>query len=380
MEGKSRMRRLAVLMFAGVVSLAGCGKFFTPPSTGGGGSGSSGNNLYVANSQSATATIAGFAVGTSALSVLNKSPYAGAVGATCIALTPNNNFLYVGTGTYGIFVYTVNSDGSLTLANNSIAVATGIIPSSIVVDPSGSWLIVSDQLGQQLLSYSINTTTGVLTNLTTNHVALSSDASTHMAITPNGEFIYVPVGTAGVDIISFNSTTGSLTAAGSLVPLNAQGADQAVATDPNGTYLFVAETGSATNLGLRQLTIGTNGALTEVNGSPFATGVGPSAILVDATGGYVYVANSTSGTITGYSLSTTGTLAAISGSPYTAGKLPVNLVEDNTKSYIAVVDSGGTPDLQLYKFDATTPGKLDPVATATTGTDPTFPLAVAATH
>jgi hypothetical protein len=52
---------------------------------------------------------------------------------------------------------------------------------------------------------------------------------------------------------------------------------------------------------------------------------------------------------------------------------------------VAVINSGqngsnNTSDLQLFSFDATTDGKLDPIATATTGTDPTSPQTLVATH
>ena len=74
-----------------------------------------------------------------------------------------------------------------------------------------------------------------------------------------------------------------------------------------------------------------------------------------------------------------GKLAVIAGSPFTSGgQLPIALVNDNQKKYLAVINSGsngtsGNSDLQLFKFDATVDGKLDPIATATTGTDPTYP-------
>ena len=42
--------------------------------------------------------------------------------------------------------------------------------------------------------------------------------------------------------------------------------------------------------------------------------------------------------------------------------------------------ASGNSDLQLFKFDATTDGKLDPVSNATTGTDPTDPKSLAASH
>jgi DNA-binding beta-propeller fold protein YncE len=65
------------------------------------------------------------------------------------------------------------------------------------------------------------------------------------------------------------------------------------------------------------------GALTAITGSPFAAGDGPSAVAVDPTGRFVYVANSSSGTISVFAITgSTGALSAVSGSPYAAGSLP----------------------------------------------------------
>ena len=60
------------------------------------------------------------------------------------------------------------------------------------------------------------------------------------------------------------------------------------------------------------------------------------------------------------------------------------MVNDNQKKYLAVINSGnngtsGNSDVQVFSFDATVDGKLDPVSTATTGTDPTNPSAIVAT-
>jgi hypothetical protein len=65
--------------------------------------------------------------------------------------------------------------------------------------------------------------------------------------------------------------------------------------------------------------------------------------------------------------------------------LPIALVNDNSKQFVAVINSGsngsgGNNDMQVFKFDTTTNGKLDPVSTATTGTEPTNPQSVAASH
>jgi DNA-binding beta-propeller fold protein YncE len=162
-----------------------------------------------------------------------------------------------------------------------------------------------------------------------------------------------------------------------LAPKSAQGAAVGVTTNPTSTYAFVTETAISA---VRVLSIGTNGALTEVAGSPFATGAGPSGVLVNADGSYVYVTNSTDDTISGFVLAANGSLTSISGSPFSTGTTPVDIAEDSTGTYVGVVCNGGGQDLEVYSFDATTGGALDAAANATTGTDPTLPIAIVATQ
>ena len=128
------------------------------------------------------------------------------------------------------------------------------------------------------------------------------------------------------------------------------------------------------------MSISSSGVLAETPGSPVSTGTGPFAVLVDSTGSYLYVANRTPGTISAFLLTNSGALTAIAGSPFTTGSLPVAMVEDKSDSYIAVICAGGNPDLQVFKFNASTAGALQSFATAKTGTDPTEASSLAATH
>ena len=75
---------------------------------------------------------------------------------------------------------------------------------------------------------------------------------------------------------------------------------------------------------------------------------------------YVYVANSTANVITGYTLGTGGTLTPLSTSPFTTGSAPNAMSLDSTGSTY-LCDSGGSPDLQVFSFDATNGGQLDTV-------------------
>jgi 6-phosphogluconolactonase len=353
--------------------------------------------MYVANSSDSVASppsIAGFsltttttpatsttaATSTLALATTPGSAYSLGYIPSSMSVTPANKFLYVASLTGGIYVYAINTNGSITVQNNGTAVASGFIASAIQVDTTGAYLIVASAslstTNAVVTVYSIASSTGFLTALG-NLTVSKPGASNRMTIAANDVNVFLTLGTGGTEAFTFNSTTGALTDIGNLATLAATNADQGVTTNPSGVFALVTETGTA---GVRVLTIGTNGGLTDVVGSPFAAGTGPTGVLVDSSGSYVYVTNRTDNTISGYVLAANGTLNPISGSPFATGTTPIDIAEDASGMYVGVVCNGGGQDLEVYSFDATTLGKLDSAANATTGTDPTLPIAIAATH
>jgi 6-phosphogluconolactonase (cycloisomerase 2 family) len=338
-----------------------------------------GNYLYVANSGSGLNSIAGFSLASSKLSTTSGVTYPVSESPSCVAVTPSDSFLYAGSAAGdAIYVYTINSDGSLTLGNSGSPVASGIFPGWLRVDTTGNWLIGLDSLTGEAYVFSINTSTGALTPVSGSTVGLQSTATHGMALTPNDGYVYVALGSGGVETLSFNSSTGALAQVNGVVaPKQNLDGDNAVAVSPNGSYLFVAETGISA---VRVFSIGSGGAINEISGSPYSTGLGPDAVLVDATGAYVYVANGTDNTISAFSLASTGALTKISGSPFAAGTTPWAMAEDKSGTYLAVVDKGGSPDLKVYSFSTATPGALTPFATSATGTDPTVAISIAATQ
>src|ERR1700677_2895193 len=332
-----------------------------------------GDYLYVANGNNTY--LAGFGVSTAgALSLLPSSPYNNGVAAQSLAITPTNTFLYVAT-TSGIFCYLINSDGSITVQNSGSAVAQDVVATAMQVDSTGNYLLaagVGISLAAQAIGiYQINTSTGLLTALTGSPLALyTGNASTAtvvtptgMLITPNNSYVYVSLQQLGVQVLTLG-TGGALstgTAATFLPPLSTSSspADYGLASDPTSKFLFVAEF----NTGLRVFSIGTNGTLNEVTGSPYPTGTGPTAVVLDPTGSYVYVANKGSNNISSFTFTlASGKLTAIAGSPFSSGgQLPIAFVNDNQKKYLAVINSGsngssGNNDLQLFQFDATVDG------------------------
>jgi DNA-binding beta-propeller fold protein YncE len=186
---------------------------------------------------------------------------------------------------------------------------------------------------------------------------------TNISVAPNSSFVFVTLGQLGVALMPF-TTTGDLSANTSVVTPKTSGnvsnQDLGVAVNPGSTLLFVGET----NVGIRVFTIASN--FPEVSGSPFPAGGQPRSIVLDGAGDRLYAANTTDSTISGYAVAASGTLTPLTGSPYSSvGPQPYWLTLDKSQTFLLDANLGGSPNLQLFSFDATTVGKLDPGATVT---------------
>jgi 6-phosphogluconolactonase len=332
--------------------------------------------VYVANSNPSLESIAAFSLSTAsgtagALTALGVSPASVGAVPSLLAINKAGSLLYEETSTGSIYVYVVNSNGSLTLGNSNGVVAT-VFANAMTVDPSGNWLLVGSTPltggSSTVQVYQINQTNGVLT-ATGSPLALDNGTLAKITFAPNGTNAFAALGTGGVDALTFNSSTGVLGKLSVLLqPLGSSYADNGLAVDPLSKYLFVTETG--TN-GVRVLAINTNGTLTEVSGSPYLTDLGAGSVIVDKTGAYVYVANSGANSISGFALSSAGVLTPLAGSPYTTGSAPESLAEDSSSGYLLAACAGGNPDLQVFSITPTTgtnPGALVTASTASTGT------------
>jgi 6-phosphogluconolactonase (cycloisomerase 2 family) len=113
----------------------------------------------------------------------------------------------------------------------------------------------------------------------------------------------------------------------------------AIASDPSGTYLYVADEKSARILGY---TIGATGLLTLLGG-PYATGNQPSAIAIDPNAPnypYLYVANAQDSTVTAFSMNN-GLLTRIGS--YPTGLQPVALgIDPSTNHFLYTVNFLGS--------------------------------------
>jgi lactonase family protein with 7-bladed beta-propeller len=107
---------------------------------------------------------------------------------------------------------------------------------------------------------------------------------------------------------------------------------------PTGKFVYVTNNNDNT---VSAYSVGSNGALAPVPGSPFAAGSGPISVAVDPTGKFVYVTNNNNdNTVSAYSVGSNGALAPVPGSPFAAGSGPVSVAVDPTGKFAYVANEG----------------------------------------
>ena len=124
------------------------------------------------------------------------------------------------------------------------------------------------------------------------------------------------------------------------------------------------------------------GALTS-NGNAVATGTNPSAIAATPSGSALFVANSSSNSISSYSINADGTVSAVSGTTAT-GTTPVALAVDPGGKYLFAADQTSS-DISVFAINGTglTAAPGSPFTTVPAGLsypNGTLPAAVAVSH
>jgi 6-phosphogluconolactonase (cycloisomerase 2 family) len=374
--------------------LAGCKGFWDAPASSSGGTGSttaSSGNFYIANITGSQ--IVGYYVNAGVVTALPGSPYAAPAAPIAITLAPDNSFLYASTAA-GIYVYSIASNGQLTLANSGGPISNDPA-TSLQVDSSDSWLVEAVSGSPNVYAIQLNPSTGVAASSTEQFATLPVATIQQAAISPDNTYVFVAMGAGGTATVPFNSANVKpFGAVGNIPVKNAGGAALSVAVDPivsgesSPRLVYIGETvaTSGTNTGgLRAFAFST---LKELSGSPYASeGLAPYSILPITSGDYVYVTNrqvsgSSAGVIAGFSIAQTNGVFALTalGSTFAAGINPQSMVEDSTNTFVLVTNFGGSPDLKGYTFDTTNAGYLDAVISSATGTDPVEATAIAAVH
>jgi len=232
--------------------------------------------------------------------------------------------------------YTINSsDGSLIPINP--AAGSPVTDSTDPTNNNPHWSAF-DQTGQflyviagvppalsTLKSYSINGTTGVLTQIGTTGPLAQCSHGHNVVVTPNNNFVYVACEDSAV-IYAFrrDTNTGQLTNLGATVVIGQNGAPPtapSAVADPTSSFLFVGATNSVTVFNINP----NNGTIAPIQGqSNFVSGNSPHNLTLDANG-HLYTANLNDSTVSAFSINA-GVLTPLAGSPFATGGTPNQVV------------------------------------------------------
>ncbi|MBS1855797.1 MAG: Ig-like domain repeat protein [Acidobacteria bacterium] len=237
---------------------------------------------------------------------------------------------------------------------------TGQSPVQAAIHPAGKFLYVLDAGAGDITLFEISAPSGTLRVLPCIHCEAQSPSG--MTIDPTGQYLFVTSSGAGtVTPYSINLATGQLTK-GPAASTGAGSRPVQAAVDPSGRYLYVANsaTGQVAGFSIQ------GGALTPLDGSPYAAGSGPSGVAASRTA--VYVSNLYSADISVYRIAAGGVLVS-AGPTIPAGGGVTSIAVDPTGNFIYATNQS-----QTLAFNTATNGPfpLTFVQALNGGTTPSF--------
>jgi 6-phosphogluconolactonase (cycloisomerase 2 family) len=276
------------------------------------------------------------------------------VAVNCVKNT-TPRFAYVanygdGISPSTVSAYTINaSTGALT--SIATAVAAGIGPHSVTVDPSGKFAYVANWSSNDVSAYTINAS-GALIPVGTVATATNPFSVT---VDPTFKFAYVANYGDGISPSTVSAytidSTGALTSIATAVAAGI--APSSVTVDPTGKFAYVVNQGSNN---VSAYTINASGALTSIG--TVATGTNPVSVSVDPSGKFAYVANWGTNDVSQYKIGSDGSLAAMTPATVAAGTTPASVTVDPSGKY-AYVANQGSNDVSAYTINAS--GALTPI-------------------
>ncbi len=265
------------------------------------------------------------------------------------------------------FVYVSSHQGagevqvfSVDLSNGDLAevqeVRSYTQPESIALSPNGTFLYTANANSKTVRGWTVDPGTGQLSAISGFPVATGASCWV-AAVDPSGRYLYVS--------LSSNDTSGllaySIGADGFITPIQGSpfaGVKQASAIVFAGTegsrFMYLANRGLPQSVSAFSVDDGT-GAPTELDGSPFGTSSGPLGAVVTPSGSHLYaVVGGYEDNVAAWTIdSSSGVLTEVSGSPFAAGNDPESIALTPSGAFVYVANKrDGT--ISGYAVDAAT--------------------------
>ena len=261
-------------------------------------------------------------------------------GPNAALLDPTGAFLLVTNNIEGdISVYSIDSSsgalaevaGSPFPANND--------PTQMVFKRDGQFLYVTNPNIGMVTTFKFDPTAANILTQVVGSPVFSGAGAISAAVDTSDRFLYVtnpsannlpPYNETIGNVSGFNidQTTGALTPmlGSPFAPLNGTVGPTTVLTDPSGKFVYAIAPGSSYSIWCFTINA-ENGQLVSATGSPFSLAAGGLFALFDQVGHYFYIGSQTANGIEGYTYNpSTGVPALITGSPFVTGTAPGAMV------------------------------------------------------
>jgi 6-phosphogluconolactonase len=304
------------------------------------------------------------------LTQLAGSPITAGQAVQSLALHPSKKFLYAAnsgvTPVGNISLYTISASGALTEVTPRTN--AGSSPTLLAMDAAGTFLCAANSGSGDISVYSIDASSGALTQIGTN-VPIGMSAL-NMVISPSGNILYVtgqPGNTGAIQAFSINLSATAPAAPLSALPTSPYltGNDPAgLVIAPGGGFLYTANKIDGT---ISEFTVNSDGSLTALAGSPIGVPYKqPIALLVEKSGKYIYVANQGSSNLAAFSIGSNGGLNLLANSQFGTAGGPTIISADPSGKYLFVGSQSGS-SIQSMSLDESS-GVLTSVGTYSVGT------------
>lgn len=337
------------------------------------GAANSAGNLYVLTSGNVVAFNAGAG---GSLSQQDSVPLPSGLTASALSVGATQlNVVGQGSGKMELVTFPLIS-GGVACPTSAVLGSSGR-PSGALVSPGGHTVYVTNASGGDLVAYTATTAGSGPTLLASVRTRPTPHAVAGLVATVgvSPQMLYV-VDQGTNQILGYAvGANGGLTANPATVGDGGNG-PSAGAISPDGKTFYASDWSSGGAGAIMSLPINSDGTLGGATG-PYATGNSPMGVSADASGRYLYVANSNydnatggngPGSVSGFSLSGTAPTALSSSPTTTSGLYPMLLTVDPTGQYLYVAQyASGT--VEGFGINQDT-GALTTTGTSTAGNNP----------
>jgi 6-phosphogluconolactonase (cycloisomerase 2 family) len=205
-----------------------------------------------------------------------------------------------------------------------VAFLTFLAPAASADTPA-EFVYVASSFACVVSAFRIDAGTGALVEVTGSPFSTGGNPEA-VAVDPSNRFLYVSNnGADTLSVYAIDAAGGLLAVPGSPFPTTTPPNNTdawSFAVDPTGRFLYATDTIARTVLGY-QIDPST-GALSAIAGSPshwgssvgLAAGDGPDGLMVDPSSRFLYAANANSSNVSAFSIGADGSVTAVPGSPF----------------------------------------------------------------